>query len=246
MHALDSEVAAALSSSASGGSLMRAWLGVPLIARDGSVAGVLALMSQTAGAYSEYHAEVAFTFASQAMIAIENARLFGEVHRLATTDGLTDVFNRRHFFELAEREAQRVRRTLRNTAAIMFDLDHFKKVNDSYGHAAGDEILRMVAQRCRENLRVVDILGRYGGEEFAIILPETDLQTALHIAERLRQRIAEKLVVTGHLTIAITISLGVSAANSATLNVATLLNQADAALYRAKQAGRNCVVSFDE
>jgi diguanylate cyclase (GGDEF)-like protein len=127
-------------------------------------------------------------------------------------------------------------------SAIMLDIDHFKKVNDTYGHAAGDEVLRMIAQRCRENLRVVDILGRYGGEEFAIILPETDLTTAHHIAERLRQRLTEKPIITDRLTIAVTISLGVSAAESDTFDVAALLNQADAALYQAKQAGRNRVM----
>jgi diguanylate cyclase (GGDEF)-like protein/PAS domain S-box-containing protein len=239
IHTLDAEVVVALSKATSA---LRAWLGVPLIARDGSVVGILMLINQTPGAYTEYHAEVAFTFASQAMIAIENARLFGEVHRLATTDGLTGVFNRRHFFDLAEREAQRAQRTQRVMSAIMLDIDHFKKVNDTYGHAAGDEVLRMIAQRCRENLRVVDILGRYGGEEFAIILPETDLTTAHHIAERLRQRLTEKPIITDRLTIAVTISLGVSAAESDTFDVAALLNQADAALYQAKQAGRNRVM----
>ncbi len=220
---------------------IQSWLGVPLISR-GEVVGILTLESHTTGAYNQRAAEVAFTFAGQAAIAIENARLFGEVQRLATTDGLTGIYNRRHFFILAEHEVQRARRARHSMGVIMVDVDHFKRVNDSHGHAAGDQVLRSVAERCQQNIRAVDILGRYGGEEFAILLPEADMAIALAVAERLRQCVASAPVsVDGH-AISVTLSLGVAVLTDEGDDLEAVLYRADAALYAAKQAGRNRVV----
>jgi diguanylate cyclase (GGDEF)-like protein len=180
-------------------------------------------------------------FAQQAAIAIHNAQLHAEVHQMAVTDSLTKLYNRRGFFELGEREVERTRRSKRPLAAIMLDIDHFKQVNDSYSHAVGDQVLQELANRCKARLRRTDLLGRYGGEEFAILLPETDEESAIKVAERLRKTIEKKPVETDRGAISITISLGVTTANENAPELAILLDHADTAMYAAKQAGRNRV-----
>ncbi|MEE9228568.1 MAG: diguanylate cyclase, partial [Acidimicrobiia bacterium] len=130
--------------------------------------------------------------ANQAAMAIENARLFEEVERLAVTDELTGLNNRRGFFDLGRREMERAQRTHRPVTALMLDLDGFKRINDTFGHAVGDEVLRHLGDRCRRAVRDIDLVGRYGGEEFCVLLPETDLKTALEVAERIRSSIADQ------------------------------------------------------
>ncbi|MBC8492163.1 MAG: diguanylate cyclase [Chloroflexi bacterium] len=220
---------------------IRSYLVVPICLHD-RVLGLLRLDSDTPGEFSAEDGERLRPLANAAAIAMENARLFGEVQRLATTDGLTGIYNRRHFFELAEHELSRARRYGHPVSAIMLDVDHFKQVNDTYGHAAGDQVLRAVAERCGDNIRDIDILGRYGGEEFAIILPATDLTVAQIAAERLRRCIADVPVPTDKGDLTVTISLGVASSAQDDEDVAALLNRADAAMYAAKQAGRNRVV----
>lgn len=220
---------------------LRAWLGVPLIS-ESRVAGVVVLTSQISGAFGEREAGIAFTFAGQAGVAIENARLFAEVQRLAVTDDLTGTHNRRHLLATAERELSRAQRFNRPLAAIILDIDEFKRVNDAHGHSVGDEVLRAVANRLRNGLREVDILGRYGGEEFVIILPETDLLSAYEVAERLRSKIAAEPIATSAGPVSVTISLGVAAADPTTPDFASLLSRIDDLLYTAKRRGRNRVV----
>jgi eukaryotic-like serine/threonine-protein kinase len=220
---------------------IRSWIGVPLLLR-GELIGALTVDSCHVGRYSEADADLAFTFADQAVIAIENARLFEETRRLAITDGLTGIFNRRHFFALAETEFSRTRRYQHPLSALMIDIDHFKAINDSYGHATGDEVLRQVAQRCQESLRAADILGRYGGEEFAVLLPESDANAAHQAGERLGERIASQSFAVDGGNFHVTVSIGVATADANTRNVAALLDAADQALYAAKHGGRNRVV----
>lgn len=220
---------------------LRAWLGVPLIS-ESRVAGVVVLTSRTPGAFGEREAGIAFTFAGQAGVAIEHARLFAEVQRLAVTDELTGVRNRRDVVATAERELRRAQRFGRPLAAIMLDIDEFKQVNDTHGHAVGDEVLRDVADRLRQALREVDVLGRYGGEEFIILLPETDLRGADDMAERLRRAVAAAPIVTSAGPISVTISLGVTAVSPEVADFAALLQRIDTFLYAAKQRGRNRVV----
>ena len=215
------------------------WIGVPLISQD-RVAGVLTLESAEA-TYGGDEAGIAFTFAGQAGIAIENARLFGEVQRMAITDGLTQTLNRRHFFELAERELARFRRSGRPLCAILIDADHFKQVNDTHGHMVGDQVLRELARRCQAGVRAEDLLGRYGGEEFIILLPETPLAIAADkVAGRLRRAMADAPIQTDRGPVQLNISLGVAAARPGEA-LSSLIERADAALYRAKQRGRNRV-----
>jgi diguanylate cyclase (GGDEF)-like protein len=180
-------------------------------------------------------------FASQVALALEKARLYADLQRLAVTDSLTGCYNRRGLFELGEREVERARRYERPLSLIMMDIDHFKRINDRFGHAAGDLALQALVQRIRGHVREIDLVGRYGGEEFVVLLPESDLPRAAQIAERLRQAIGESSIPTPQGAIDITVSIGVAQADAATKNLEALIGRADRALYAAKQRGRNCV-----
>jgi diguanylate cyclase (GGDEF)-like protein/PAS domain S-box-containing protein len=168
-------------------------------------------------------------------------QLIVQLHDQATRDSLTELFNRRHFFTLAEEAYSLALSEHRDLAMIMLDIDHFKRVNDTYGHGVGDQVLCNVAEQCRRNLREEDIIGRYGGEEFAIILVQTSLAEALVIAERLRLALAETPIKTSYGTVQITLSIGVAAMTVQTTQLADILNEADLALYCAKRNGRNRV-----
>lgn len=178
----------------------------------------------------------------QRELAKKNAeleRLNAEVRRLSIMDELTGIFNRRGFFEIGQREVDRAKRTRAPLSVIMFDLDHFKRVNDIHGHAAGDKMLAEVVARCARRLRKSDLIGRYGGEEFAVLLPEASLEGAIGVAESLRRAVAEEPVIVGEVSLDQTISLGVATMNAGTSGLDELLAQADMALYRAKESGRN-------
>jgi diguanylate cyclase (GGDEF)-like protein/PAS domain S-box-containing protein len=173
----------------------------------------------------------------------ERQRMHRELLRLATTDTLTGLYNRGHFFERCEDERERARRYGHPLACLMVDLDHFKQINDDRGHAAGDAVLVAVAGTLRSLLRVVDIGGRIGGEEFAILLPQTDLAGAAAFAERLRHAIAELDVATGSGRLRVTASIGAAAiaADADDVSIEQALQRADQAMYRAKASGRNRV-----
>jgi len=234
---------------------IRGWLGVPLKVHDEMI-GMLALDSTQPGTFTPAHARLAQAFADQVAIALENSRLFGETQRLAIHDPLTDLYNRRHFMDLARKEFRRAKRYKTPISVIMLDIDHFKKVNDTFGHAVGDEVLQAVAQICKDNLRTSDEIGRYGGEEFVIILPETraqknkapnldSLEPAQAVAERLRITVENNLISTDRGDIQVTISIGLAELNGQSKNVETLIDFADQALLIAKQSGRNQVVIWD-
>ncbi len=164
-----------------------------------------------------------------------------ELRTLASIDGLTGVNNRRHFLELCGKELDRAQRYDHPLALMMMDVDRFKRINDTYGHAAGDEVLKQLAATCAADLRGVDILGRLGGEEFAVVLPECGIEAADYAAERLRQTLAKIEVPSDQGTIGFTVSIGVVARGNGEA-LATALERADRAMYAAKQAGRNRVV----
>jgi diguanylate cyclase (GGDEF)-like protein len=168
-----------------------------------------------------------------------------EIYRLSTVDGLTQIFNKRYFAETLERELSRARRYDRPLALLMFDLDHFKKCNDTYGHRTGDYVLREIADLVRTRARKVDIVARYGGEEFAVILPEIALEGAAQFGEKIRAMIEEQLFSFEGSDIRITISIGVAELDSSIANSDDLISKADERLYRAKEAGRNKVVAED-
>ena len=171
----------------------------------------------------------------------EQIRLTEQLRQQAQTDFLTGLANRRHFLALAQRELDRRKRYPQPLALAMLDLDHFKLVNDTHGHDTGDLVLQAFAETCRRLLRATDVVGRLGGEEFAILFPQTDAAQALEVGERLRAEIAAGGVARPQgLPIRYTVSLGIAAARDDDANIDMLLNRADAALYRAKADGRNC------
>ena len=158
----------------------------------------------------------------------------------ATHDPLTGVFNRRHVEDVLRKEVDRAARHERPLAVAMLDADHFKRINDTYGHQTGDEVLRAISDRCSKTLRSNDVLGRYGGEEFLVVFPETKLDEAGAVAERLRAAVADEPIKIGDNALAVTVSIGL-AAFAPGHDVDKLFQRADSALYTAKQDGRNLV-----
>ena len=182
---------------------------------------------------------------SRALTDLEEAK--AELNFYATIDPLTNTFNRRHFLELSEQKIKRTLTSHGHASFLLFDIDHFKKINDKHGHIIGDQVLQGIAQICTKHLRPDDVLGRFGGEEFVILLPETKLEDARNISERLRLLIAETPLETEIGLINTTISIGVAIKEkTTTMSIDQLLSRADRAMYQAKQAGRNQVIIWDE
>ncbi len=202
------------------------------------VAGHRAALYPLGGLLYGAIAITALVLLRQLTVMGENLQLLADTQQLAITDALTGLLNRRQFFELAERDFARCQRYRRPLSAIMADIDNFKTLNDRHGHLAGDLVMQAVAEHCKRQLRKVDLVGRYGGDEIVIVLPETDLHAASGVAQRLLAAITQSPLAFGEHLLKISISAGVAPGNgSATLTA--LLHRADEALYEAKQAGRN-------
>ena len=170
---------------------------------------------------------------------IELEKVREEVHALAITDELTRTFNRRHFMNLAVQELGRAKRYQHPLSIIIFDIDNFKNVNDSYGHLCGDAVLREISSTCKTILRHCDVLARFGGEEFILLLPETNESNALKVTNRLCQLIAIHVVEYKGAQVRVTISAGITTFKPTTDTLDDLLNRADQALYLAKRLGKN-------
>jgi diguanylate cyclase (GGDEF)-like protein len=222
--------------------VVRSILAVPM-RLGGEITGMLSAQSYDPHAYTADDQRLLEMLASYAAVALDNSRLLKEVQRLAITDPLTEIYNRRHLFELGQREFSRARRFQRTLAVMMLDIDHFKRVNDTFGHAMGDQILFELCQRLQEGIRDVDILGRYGGEEFTVILPETEIPAARKIAERLRRRVRTLKAKDDRQEIPITVSIGIACIKAETADIHALIADADAALLKAKQSGRNRIAT---
>ena len=216
----------------------RASIVVPLTVR-GRVTGVLSLERLGGRTFHDAELEPARLCANLAAIAIQNARAFEEIERQAISDGLTGLFNYRHFHEALRAETSRALRYDEHYCLLMMDLDHFKAVNDSIGHQKGDEVLHMVAEVLRRCSRETDVLARYGGEEFAVILPRTELDEARNLAERIRASVAA--IDPGHPDLRVTMSIGIAAFPESAADSDGVLGAADAALLRAKARGRDRV-----
>jgi len=223
-----------------GGTVVRAYVGVPLILLD-QVVGVISMQNYEPHAYSPEQIRLFEMIATQAAIAVQNARLYDQMKHMAITDAVTGLFTRRHFTSMGSGEVERALRYNRQLSVLMVDLDHFKLVNDTYGHNSGDVVLQIVAQVCRQALRATDIVGRWGGEEFAIVLPEADSDGASLIAERIRRMMAEQEMRAGNNIIHVTVSIGVATLSQTYNSLEILIDRADRALYMAKQSGRNRV-----
>ncbi|MFL7894035.1 MAG: diguanylate cyclase [Anaerolineales bacterium] len=182
-------------------------------------------------------------FASQIAVAFENAHLLERIQQIAITDELTGLYNRRGLFEIGRLEIERTRRYNLPLSAIVIDIDHFKKVNDRYSHAIGDQVLQSFANCLQENTRELDVVGRVGGEEFVLLLPGSNQDSARKTANRLQDLIAENVVLTSMGEIRITISQGVAQMDTTMNDLNDLVQAADRALYQAKETGRNKVVS---
>ena len=176
----------------------------------------------------------------------ERQELEAQLRHMATTDALTGAMNRAQVLTLGQRELERVRTMGQDLAVFMLDIDHFKSINDRYGHACGDDVLRNVVGQLSSSVRRIDLVGRLGGEEFAVILPAIPASTALRVAERLRSQVANTMVTFGDATIRLTVSIGVAMARDTDRTIEQALARADAALYTAKGTGRDRVVSCDE
>jgi len=222
-------------------------LDVPLL-RGGEFIGVLGVARHEKNRkFTQDEQSLLTVFAGQVTIALENARLYKEVQHLAFTDGLTGINNRRRLFELADKEYKRSMRYRRPLSFMIADIDHFKGINDSYGHAAGDEALRWFATKCSSIIRrKLDMIGRFGGEEFAFIYPEISLPSALIAGERLRRHITSEKIMFERNELQITFSAGiVSLPFDEEISLDQLIERADKALYLAKQK-RNSVAFWDD
>jgi len=226
------------------------WMGAPLLARDRPV-GFLCVHRAAPPRFGPLDGSMLALLAAEAALALDNARLFGDVQRLAITDHLTGLYNRRHFLQLAEREFERTVRYRRPLSVLMIDIDRFKEINDRFGHGMGDRVLGAVAERCRAGLRRVDIIARYGGEEFVVLLPETPLEGARCVAERIRSAVFGSPISLDGAALPVSVSVGLNTIGTdvdrrtpAAEAVKRFLEHADLALYGAKNAGRNRVVMY--
>jgi diguanylate cyclase (GGDEF)-like protein len=210
---------------------------LPLIT-EGKPMGILWMWGE---ALKESDLNTVSLFATQVAAALQNASLLTEVGRLAITDDLTGLFNRRHFFEVAEEIFAHAQKSNSPLASLIVDLDHFKQFNDCYGHGVGDQVLREVARLMSTAMRESDIIGRYGGEEFSILLPDTIVKAAIYVAERLLSFVSDVPIETEAGTLTVQLSVGVAGTSKETPTLQSLILRADQAMYLAKSAGRNCV-----
>lgn len=213
-------------------------LAVPMLLH-GEIYGVICAQSYQQDAYNQDDQYLLEVLASHVAIAIENARLFDAVQQVAYIDALTSTLNRRRFYELAEIEFERAKELQQPLSVIMLDIDDFKKFNDQYGHKVGDLVLTKVADTCKSALRGNDIFGRLGGEEFALVLPNTKLEHAIEIASRLC-RLIQKITFSEYI-FSVTISAGTATLDESCKNLDILIDHADQAMYLAKNSGRNQV-----
>lgn len=214
-------------------------IGFPLIV-GGKAVGVLGVRPDD-GMLAADRRRIIDSAAAILALSIKNAQLFREVKDNSVKDPITGCFTRGHAIDVIDAELRRARRSQTPVSLIMFDLDHFKDVNDRYGHLCGDAVLSTVGKRMREVLRGSDLKCRYGGEEFLVLLPETPLHGARRVAETLRREIAERPVPWAGDALAITASFGLAQTMPGEVNVQAVIARADQALYRAKDDGRNCV-----
>ncbi len=182
--------------------------------------------------------------AHQFALALRRIKLYHEIETMAITDGLTGVYTRRYFTERFDEEVKRSQLRKSKLSFLILDVDHFKMINDQHGHLTGDQVLKSLGDIIKENVREIDIAGRYGGEEFCVVLPDTDQEGARLVAERIRVATEQRIIKAYDATIHITISIGLSCFPADGKSPDELIDKADWSLYRAKSQGRNCVVAF--
>lgn len=208
--------------------------------------GSLTLTFEEDHALPEYERNALTTLARMAATSISNAYLHDRVARMATTDGLTGLYNHRYFQERLAERIEEARRHPTRHSLVLVDIDHFKKVNDTYGHPVGDEVLKRLAILLKESVRTIDLAARYGGEEFVLLLANTDRKGALQLAERVRKEAKKLKFETDDAEFSITLSMGVATFPDDARTKESLIENADEALYYAKEHGRNKVVAYHD
>jgi diguanylate cyclase (GGDEF)-like protein len=216
---------------------------LPLPVKD-DVVGTFVVAARRPGAFPTDRREMLGVIANQVAISLQNGHMVQALEEQATTDGLTGLVNHRTFQERFATMLGRAERHNFAVALMLTDIDHFKKINDSYGHPTGDDVLRRVAGLLKASARKIDITARYGGEEFAIVLESTDRDGAMQLAERIRQEVAQQSFESSKGPFKATLSLGIAVYPGDGRSKAELIKNADTALYAAKHGGRNQAVHY--
>jgi diguanylate cyclase (GGDEF)-like protein len=224
---------------------MVSYLGLPLLWPDGSPFGSICVMDSRENPYSARYEKLLGQF--QEIVNLHLALLFQqhELKERTRRDALTGACTRREFFETGRAELKRARRYGHPLSLILLDFDHFKQINDRFGHAGGDAVLKMLSRRVMDSLRTSDRYYRFGGEEFVIILPHSELEDALLVAERIRVLVETRSVEHGDHVIDVTVSLGLACLEGAGESLDDVVAKADRALYAAKEGGRNCIEIYE-
>ncbi|MBP1624305.1 MAG: response receiver-modulated diguanylate cyclase [Acidobacteria bacterium] len=219
---------------------IRSILCYPLV-RRGEKIGIIELINKIGGAFTREDAALIETMLDPLSVAIRTANRFEDADRLTITDDLTQLYNYRYLMKYLEADVKRCLRYKKKVSLLFIDIDGFKRINDTFGHLAGSQALAEMGQVFKRIVRETDVVGRYGGDEFVIVLPETPLNGALAIAERIRKKVEECEFVAQNLSIRLTVSLGVANCPKHTLTAEGLIKKADAAMYRAKELSKNSI-----
>lgn len=222
-------------------------LAVPLLSKNKIIGGLFVANKHGSAAFTHEDEELLMILGLQSATAVENARLYTKAAEMAATDSLTGLANRRTFMEELNREVMRAKRYQQALSLLIVDIDHFKWVNDKYGHLAGDAVLQSLAQILIKHVRTVDMIGRYGGDEFAVILPETNASGAKLVGENVRRTVSHtSFLLPDRNEIGLTVSIGISSFPDNANLIQQLIERADQALYMAKEKGRNQVFQYSE
>jgi len=221
------------------------YMAIPMRHQHQCIGSVL-LGSEQPDAFTSHQSRILSILGNQAAVSLENASIIKSMEQLATTDGLTGLFNHRYFQDSLDRELERAGRQKQNLSLLILDIDHFKSLNDSFGHPAGDFVLKNLGMLLIKNARKIDVLARYGGEEFAALLPGIDYRNARKTAERWRKAVQRYTFKWEKKSFAITVSIGIAAYPQDAQEKAPLIERADRALYYAKEQGRNQVRHYGE
>jgi len=219
---------------------IKSWMGVPLVIGDEAI-GMIAVDSEEGGKFKKRHLDALKAFADIAAIGINNARLHEEVRDLSVRDYLTGAYNRRGLFELGECEIEKAKRYDTKMGLIMFDIDNFKNMNDMLGHLAGDFVLKRVANICTKILRAADIFARYGGDEFIILLPMTDITNTEEAATRICRSLEDSRIIYKRIPIKVRASFGIANFEGHEDELEDMIRRADRNLYVSKRSGGNKV-----
>ena len=206
--------------------------------------GAVVFLGQKDKFFSQSVRKILEVLSLQASIAIKNAKMVRDLEQLATTDGLTGLINHRTFQKQLIHEIERAKRTSTPLSLMLVDLDHFKKINDNYGHPMGDFVLKQIAAFLKQSVRNVDYVARYGGEEFAIILPDTSSEDAHMLATRMAAEVRKKEMIDQGIKLSVTFSIGISTYPEHAVLKEQLIDFADTALYHSKKTGRNRATLF--